>query len=389
MPQRGRVWAEIDIEALISNYRLIRKTAGKALILAAVKAEAYGHGGREVARVLENQGVEYFGVASVEEAIDLRTNGQIRRPILILSPVPYREIGLIFDYNLTPNVTEEGFAKALAQEANRRSRKLGVHIEVDTGMGRSGVSVTKAPMLVNLVLNKPGLELEGLFTHFSVADTDPEFTAAQLAEFDRLIARLRNEGVEVPALHSANSAALFSNPDTLYDMVRPGLALYGISPFEKETVELMLKPVMTLRARIVNLRRLPPGSGISYGRTCTLKRETTVGTLSVGYGDGYPRALSNKGQVLYSGKRFPIIGTVCMDLTMVDLGNKSSARIGDEVTLIGSDADQVLSANEVAGWADTIPYEITTRISPRVPRIYKTTRRILGARTLLGSTPIP
>lgn len=379
------MWAEIDIDALTYNYRLIRKTAGSAKILAAVKAEAYGHGGREVARVLENLGTEYFGVASVEEAIDLRTNGQIRRPIVILSPVPYREIPLIFDYNLTPNVTEQGFAKALSQEANRRSKVLGVHVEVDTGMGRTGLSPSEAPALLSLIVNKPGLKLEGIFTHFPAAETDPEFTEKQINIFDELTERLRNEGINIPALHSANSAAIFKYPQASYDIVRPGLALYGIKP-DGIQAELDIKPVMRLRTRIVNLRQLHKGASISYGRTYILKKDTLVATVSVGYGDGYPRALSNKGQVLYKGKRYPIIGTICMDLMMVDLNQKHSAQIGDEVTLIGSDGNAVLSANELADWANTISYEITTRISPRVPRIYKTSKRILGARTLLGST---
>lgn len=382
------MWAEIDIDALVHNYKRIRQTAGSAKILAAVKAEAYGHGGREVARILEHLGVEYFGVAGVEEGIDLRTNGQIRRPILILSPIPYREIGLIFDYNLTPNVTEEAFAKALAQEANRRSRKLAVHVEVDTGMGRTGVSLSEAPALINLVVNKPGLTLEGVFTHFPSAEDDAEFTNRQIEQFEHLTKRLANEGIAVPSLHSANSAALFRYPCARYDLVRPGLALYGIEPEGfKETLD--LHPVMTLKTRIANLRTLPPGASISYGRTFILKRETRVATLSVGYGDGYPRSLSNRGEVLYEGKRYPIIGTVCMDLTMVDLDEAPHAKIGDEVILIGRDSGNVLDAEEIARWANTIPYEITTGISPRVPRIYRTTRKILGSRTLLGSTPMP
>lgn len=393
MPQRGRVWAEIDVDALVHNYRRIKDAAGGAKILAAVKAEAYGHGGREVARILEHQGADYFGVASVEEAIDLRTNGQIRKPILVLSPVPYREIGLIFDYNLVPNVTEQAFAKALIEEANRRSKKLAVHVEVDTGMSRSGVSVKDAPGLVAMIANREGLELQALFTHFPSAELDPEFTSLQVKVFDELVTKLRDEGFEIPTLHSANSAALFKYPHSRYDLVRPGLALYGVEP-EGFGGTLGLEPVMTLRTRIVNLRTLPKGTGVSYGRTFTTERDTVVATISAGYGDGYPRALSNKGHVLYKGQRFPIIGTICMDLTMLDLTpvthqSSESPMIGDEVTLIGKDGQARVSAEEVAAWADTIPYEITTRISPRVTRIYKTTKRILGARTLLGSTPLP
>lgn len=398
MPQRGRVWAEIDVDGLVHNYRKIREAAAGAMILAAVKAEAYGHGGREVARILEHQGVEYFGVASVEEGIDLRTNGQIRKPIVLLSPVPYREIPLIFDYNLTPNVTEQGFAKELSQEANRRSKTLGVHVEVDTGMGRSGASLAEAPALISLIVNKPGLRLEALFTHFPSAEHDPRFTEEQLRLFSQMVDKLVSEGFKIPLLHSANSAALFKYPTSQFDIVRPGIALYGIEPEGFEN-KLDLHPVMTLRTRIVNLRRLAKGSSVSYGRTCILERDSLVATLSVGYGDGYPRSLSNKGRVLYKGRRFPILGTVCMDLTMVDLTDAatpvtpapsaSTPAIGDEVTLIGRDADAVLGAEEVAEWAATIPYEITTRISPRVTRIYKTTKKILGSRTLLGSTPMP
>ncbi len=388
MPQRGRVWAEIDIDALLHNYHKIKNVAGDVKILAAVKADAYGHGGREVARILENSGVEYFGVASIEEGIDLRIRGQIKKSILVLSPIPYREIGLIFDYNLTPTVTEAGFAKALAQEANRREKSIAVHMEVDTGMGRTGISVKKAPVLASLLVNKQLLKLEGIFTHFPSAETDSEFTKKQIAKFNELIERLKTEGIKVNFIHAANSAAIFKYPSSRYNLIRPGLALYGIEP-EGVSGKLGLKPVMSIRTRIVNLRRLASGTGISYGRTYILDKEAMVGTLSVGYGDGYPRALSNRGKVLYQGKRFPIVGTVCMDLTMVDFSKAAGVAIGDEVTLIGNDNNAVLGAEELASWAKTIPYEITTRISPRVPRIYKTTRRILGTRTLLGSTPLP
>ncbi|MEO0108173.1 MAG: alanine racemase, partial [candidate division WOR-3 bacterium] len=272
----------------------------------------------------------------------------------------------------------------LNPEAARRRQTISVHIEVDTGMGRTGVDPDQVEELLRACQGEY-VRLEGIYTHFPVADRDLSFTRGQLAEFGRLTARLRQQGLKF-IQHAANSSGLLNVTESALDMVRPGLAIYGILPNgcrDHLRTCLPLRPVMTLRSRIVNLRQFPPGRSVSYERSFITTRDSRIAVISAGYGDGYPRGLSNRGMVLVRGRRAPIVGTVCMDLTMIDVTECEDVSIGDVVTLLGQDGDDCLTANELANWAGTIPYEITCRISPRVPRVFRSGGKIMGIRNRL------
>lgn len=378
----GRVWAEINLDALKSNFRVTKDLLGRKKILVVLKADAYGHGSKEVAECLAREGVNMLGVASIEEGIELRKEG-IKTPILILSPMPYDGVEGIFEYSLTPTVTELQFAKILTREAKKWGVRIKIHIEMDTGMGRTGFSMDEALDFIKEGKKNPHLELEGVFTHFPAADSDREFTVFQIKRFDNLLKRLSQIGVNPPLAHTANSAAFLNTRKSWFDMIRPGLIIYGIPP-AKTNENIRLKPVLNLKTRVVNLRYLPEGSSVSYNRTFFTKADAKIAVLSVGYGDGYPRALSNKGEVLLKGRRVKIVGTVCMDLTMIDVGEFKDVRVDDEVTLIGGIEKEIITVADVARWADTIPYEITSRISPRVPRVYIEDGKIKKVKTLLN-----
>ncbi len=379
---KGRVWAEIDLSACIENFRKIKDIVKKSKILVAIKADAYGHGAREIAKVLEKEGAYMFGVADVEEGIDLREKAKTKSKILVLSPIPYHFTDALFEYKLTPTITEIDFAKILNEKAKKHRKKIKVHVEVDTGMGRTGVDEEKIFEFMDELNNLKNIEIEGVFTHFPSAEQDKKFTLQQIKRFEKIIKKLKEK---IPRLiaHAANSAGILNYKNSYFDMVRPGLAIYGINPNRKAKIS--LKPVMKLYTRIVNLRQMKKGKTISYGRTYKLDRDAKIAVLSVGYGDGYPRNLSNKGKVIVHGKKVNIVGVVCMDLTMVDVSKIKDLKIGDKVTLLGEDGGEKITASEIAEWADTIPYEIISRISRRVPRFYIKNGKLLGARTLLNS----
>ena len=381
----GRIWAEVDFDALTRNLGEVRRKVGSCQVMLAIKADAYGHGLREVAEETAGK-VDMLGVASVEEGISIRLAG-IATPVLVLSPIPYGEIPLLLEHNLTPSVTEAEFAHRLSAEAARRKTTVGLHIEVDTGMGRTGVDIEPAARFVTEVASLPGLDIEGVFTHFPAADSDIDFSRRQLALYSRLQEQLNRSGVKAYLRHSANSAGLLNVPGSLFDMVRPGLVIYGILPdsFQSGQREsgLALTPVMSLRSRIVNLRRIPAGRSISYERSWFTKRDSHIAVITAGYGDGYPYSLKNRGKAIVRGRRAPIVGNVCMDLTMLDVTDIPDAAIGDAVTLLGSAEGDTITANELAGWAETIPYEIVCRVSPRVPRVYLRGGKTVRTRTLL------
>lgn len=382
----GRIWAEIDLDALESNLQVVRDALHGQKILLAIKADAYGHGGAEIGYALRDK-VDMFGVAAVEEGVNLREHGVPHTPILVLSPVPYHEIGALLEYHLSSTITEPHFAELLGQETERRQQRLKVHIEVDTGMGRTGVAVAEAAALIGRLRAYPHLVIEGIFTHFPAADSDFSFTATQIQEFVLLLEELRQSGVTGFLKHAANTAGLLNFPASRFEMVRPGLIVYGILPdgyLERHGRQLPVRPVMSLRSRIVNLRSLPKGRSISYERRFITQRDSRIAVISAGYGDGYPYALTNRGAALLAGKRAPITGNVCMDLTMLDVTEIPEARIGDIVTLLGSDDGELIAANELARWAETIPYEITCRVSPRVPRVFKRAGEVVKVRNLLA-----
>jgi alanine racemase len=384
--QLGRIWAEIDLDALEHNLNLVRQSLTGQKVLLAIKADAYGHGAAEIGAVLQDK-VDVFGVAGVEEGINLRQNGVKNSPILVLSPLPYHEIPALFDFDLTPTVTEPRFAELLGAEAKRRGRKMKVHVEIDTGMGRTGVSPAEAGELVRAIRQQPQLEIDGIFTHFPTADSDFSFTARQIRDFTLLIEDLRQAGTAGFLRHAANTSGYLNFPASHFDMVRPGLIVYGILPDSyaaRTTERLPTRPVMSLRSRVVNLRRILKGHSVSYQRHFIAPRDSRIAVITAGYGDGYPYALTNRGSVLIRSRRAPIVGNVCMDLTMIDVTDIPAVAIGDVVTLMGSDDGGTITANEVADWARTIPYEITCRVSPRVPRVFKRAGHIIKVRNLLA-----
>jgi len=381
----GRIWAEINLDALNANLDQVRRQAGDCRLMLAIKADAYGHGLREVAEEVADR-VDMFGVASVEEGISLRLGG-ITRPILVLSPIPYGEVPALFEHRLTPSVTEAEFARLLSAEAVKRDATMPLHIEVDTGMGRTGVDAGSAARFIAGVADKPGLKLEGVFTHFPSADSDLDFSRYQLKSYERLTVRLNRLGISGYLRHSANTAGFLNLPGSRYDLIRPGLVVYGILPDSYQSglrsAGFNLIPVMSLRSRVVNLRAIPSGRSISYERNYFTKRDSRIAVITAGYGDGYPYSLKNRGQVLVKGRRVPVVGNVCMDLTMLDVTDVPDVAIGDTVTLLGSDNGATITANELAAWAEAIPYEIICRVSPRVPRVYVRGGKVVKVRTLL------
>jgi alanine racemase len=383
----GRIWAEVNLDALNYNLDQVKKLAGDRKLMVAVKADAYGHGLTEVAAEIQDR-VDAFGVAGVEEGINLRRAGITDPGILVLSPAPYEEIPDLFKYNLTPTVTEPEFARLVASEAQNRNLTMPIHVEVDTGMGRTGVGLNEAAGFIRTVADLPGLRLEGVFTHFPTADSDTKFTEIQLAGYRRLLAQLEQDGHDSILRHAANSAGLMNLPESQLDMIRPGLIVYGILPESyrsgRRTTNLDLVPVMSLRSRVVNLRDIPAGNSISYERNFFTERDSRIAIITAGYGDGYPYALTNKGEAIIHGLRVPIVGNVCMDLTMLDVTGLTDVAIGDPVTLMGTDSGSTITANDIAAWADTIPYDIICRVSPRVPRIYIKDGKVTGVRNRLN-----
>lgn len=360
-------WAEVDLSAVEFNFRQIKRIVGKGpKIMTVIKCDAYGHGLLPVAKRLSRLSTDYLGVASIDEALILRKN-KITLPILILGNIFHQDIEPILKYNLTQTVSDNQLAIKLNQKAKRAGRVIKVHIKVDTGMGRLGILYKDAVEFIKQVSRLDYLRIEGLFTHFPSADCDPEFTNYQIEIFKQLIYDLKNIGIEIPLLHTANSMGIIGYPKSHFNLVRPGLMLYGIHP--KSGLDIKLKAALSLNCRIIYLKRVPSGQGISYGRSYITKKETTVATLSIGYGDGYPRNLSNRAEVLIKGGRFRISGAVCMDQVMVDIGDLE-VRVGDRAVLIGNQGAQRISAEELALLCGSIPYEIVCGIGSRVPRLY-------------------
>jgi len=379
----GRVWAEIALQRLVDNYQIVKKAVGKAKIMAAIKADAYGHGAIEVARVLESRGIHMFGVAGVEEGIELREAG-IKSKILVLSPILYSQIDVTLEYDIIPTVSEFGFFKVLDEKLRNLDRPYLVHIEIDTGMTRTGFSVDQAKKAIEAIASSPRIKIDGIFSHFPMADADGSFTKKQIEKFKGIISNLKSENIEIGSVHLANSSGIFRWPDSHYNLVRPGIALYGLRSSPNIVYGGDFKPIMALKSRVVNIRSVESQTPISYGHTFATKKRSTIATVSVGYGDGYPRLLSNKGEVLVRGCRAPIVGTVCMDLIMVDITDMPHVQVGDIVTLFGEDGDAEISVEECAAKANTIVYEITSGIGPRVARVFRMGDQVIKIRTLLG-----
>jgi alanine racemase len=362
---------EVDLGALEFNYRQIQKRIPEGVkLLAVVKADAYGHGAIPVSLKLEKLGVEYLGVAIPEEGVELRKGG-VKAPILILGGIFGGEIDKIFHFRLTPVLFREDSLKLLSREAERRRRKVKVHLKVDTGMGRLGVPFGLWPDFLKEVKRFPRIEIEGILSHFSMTDEERNYTQSQWKKFQRAAAIAHEMGISCQYLHMASSATLTVFPVYSAKLVRPGIMLYGSYPARTFRNLIPLKPVMTLKTRIHFLKWVPPGTRISYGGTFATKRESLIATLPIGYADGYSRHLSNHGEVLIHGKRAPVVGKVCMDFIMVDVTDISHVSIGDEVVLMGRQGKEQISAEEIAEKINSISYEVLCLIGKRVPRVYK------------------
>jgi alanine racemase len=340
--------------------------------MAIVKADGYGHGAVEVARAAVAAGVSFLGVGLVEEAVELRENG-LTVPILILGFTPAEYGPYLCRYHLTPTVFTSEEAEAFSAAAKSCGHELPVHIKVDTGMSRVGYfPCEEADDFIVGIASKPGLSLQGLYTHFASADhRDKTFTRQQLQRYLSLVQRLEARGIHVPVKHTANSAGAIDVRDAHFDMIRLGISLYGLYPSaEVNRMDVDLRPAMALKSRIIFIKEVPAGTGISYGSTYVTDQRTRVATLPLGYGDGYPRQLSNIGQVLVRGQRAPIVGRVCMDQTVINVQHINDVMTGDEAVLFGRQGDSILHVDEVARWLNTINYEVVTRISRRIPRVY-------------------
>ena len=369
-----RCYAEISLEAIGHNIREVKKRLPEGVkLLGVVKANAYGHGAVPVASYLENQ-VDYFATATIEEAVELRENG-ISAPILILGYVSPSQYGDLVEYDITQTIDSYAQALALEKEAARQNRKAKAHLAVDTGMTRIGFQVTEhdadeAAKIADL----PHIELEGMFTHFSCADQeDKTYCSMQMEKYDKMTALLAERGVTIPLRHICNSAGIMEFDDHRFEMVRSGIITYGIYPSEEVKKErLDLIPALSWKSHVIHLKEVGPGIGVSYGATyVTEKPMTRIATVSAGYADGYPRALSNQGCVLIHGKKAPIIGRICMDQMMVDVTDIPDVQVEDVVTLVGTDGDETITIEEIANPAARFDYEMLCDISSRVTRVYK------------------
>jgi len=345
-------WAEIDLKAISANYKYIKKLVlGDTKVMAVVKANAYGHGSLNVAKVLENEQVDYLGVATIDEAMFLRENGIVSK-ILVLGPVFEHELETAAESDITITVCNN----EILQHIEKYRLKIKIHIEVDTGMGRIGIWHEDAVAFVKKAFTCRGdIDIEGIYTHFSVAGRDKFFTRYQITAFSKVIAELEANGIQIPLKHAANSI---------------GLIIYGMYPKRNFTKIMKLRPAFTLKTKIAFLKNVSEGRSISYGRTFITQNPTIIATLPIGYADGYGRILSSKAKVLVKGQLAPVVGKVTMDQTMIDVGHIHDVKLGDEVVLIGRQNLKEITMEDLSRLAGTIPYEVVTGITSRVPRTY-------------------
>ncbi len=364
----SRTTAVIRRSALAHNIGWLRQRLPPGTrIMAVVKANAYGHGAALLAPVLQQVGVDAFGVAATAEAKQLRDAG-ITAPIYLLSPVLPEEVEAVLSTQVVCLLQDLDFVRRLSQEACRCGQKQEVHLKVDVGMSRFGVSPARAAQVAEAVKGAPNVRLTGIATHFPCADSDADLTRSQWNLFERTAEEVSHRLGRPLIRHAAASAAVLTVPEAAAEMVRCGLLLYGVAPSGYRSAELGLRPALSLHTRVTALRRISAGTAVGYGATFVARRETLVATLPVGYGDGYLRALGNRAQVLLRGRRVPVIGRVCMDQMMVD-ATDTGAEIGDVVTLIGRQGGEEITVNDIAGWLDTTPHEVTTLLSARVHRV--------------------
>ena len=365
-------WAEVNLDHIAHNVRQFRQSIGPMTqIMAVVKADGYGHGAAAVAETALNSGASSLAVAFAAEAIDLRRKG-IEAPILLLGYTDPDNFPYLVEYKLTPTVFGFDTALALSKMAVEDGVTIPVHIKVDTGMGRLGLLPEEAVEVVSRIKLLPGLITEGIFTHLAAAEEkDKTYTREQLRLFNRILDQCHKKGIIFPLIHAANSAAAMDYPAARYNLIRLGLAMYGSYPSpDQDNNDFYLLPVLTFKSRVVLVKRVAPGTAISYGCTYRTKEESLIATIPVGYADGYSRLLSNKGQILIRGQRAPVVGNICMDHFMADVSHIPGVQLNDEVVIYGRQGDQQVSVEEAADKVGTISYELLCSVGKRVARLY-------------------
>jgi len=364
-------WAEVDLNAIKYNFDQIRRFVSKGInIMVVVKANAYGHGITEVSKILTKAGVDYLGVATMDEAVKLRKGG-IKKSILVLGSILAGEIAIALENDITLTLCNNELLKEVDKITRAKKIKAKVHVKVDTGMGRIGVWHQDAFNFVRRLAGHDNIIIDGIYTHLSSAGRDDFFTNYQIESFEELLDHLDRAGIEIPLRHAANSIATVDFRRSHLNMVRPGIIVYGMYPKKSFSKLLKLKPALSLKTKVVYMKQVPPGRSISYGRTYITDQDTNIATIPIGYADGYGRILSNKAYVLVKGKRARVVGKVTMDQVMIDVGHIRGVKLGDEVVLIGKQGRNQITTEELAKLCGTIPYEIACSIGSRVPRVYK------------------
>ncbi len=381
-------WVEVDLKAIRNNFKQIRtmvqerqvellpypvkgrKSTRFPDVLTVIKADAYGHGMIQVAQTLGRMKVNFFAVSDIPEGVLLRKNG-IKKKILLLETSLPSQVKDIVDYNLTPTVCTLSLAAAINTYAKKIGRTVDVHIKIDTGMGRLGVWHRGAEGFIKDVMRSKNLAVKGLYTHFPLADSNPDYTVAQVQQMHELVKTLDQQGLVVPYVHAANSAGLIDYQAVIFNLVRPGIMLYGLYSDARLARKVKLQPAMSVKSRIIFVKTILKGQGISYGHTFVAPRDLVAAVLPIGYSDGYFRSLSNKSSVLVDGLRCPILGRVTMDQIVVDVSQVPGVKIGQPAVILGKQKQAEITADELAGHAGTINYEILCSLGSRLPRVYK------------------
>lgn len=369
-------WVEVDLYALKENLNNLRDCIGPETdIMAVIKADAYGHGALKVANLYRKEGVRHFAVAMIQEGIELRENG-FNEPILIIGHTLEEDFPELVKYNLTPTIYTYSQAEELNHIATRLDRKVNIHVEIDTGMGRLGfMPGEKAVQDIVKISQLTNIFIEGIYTHLATADQlkDQSYVNMQYDKFIKILNQLKEAGIYIPVKHMSNSAATINFPKMHMDMVRPGTSLYGLYPGPEMAAnpKIRLIPAMSVKAKLVHIKQIPIGTKVSYSGTFEAKRPTVVGVVPMGYVDGVFRQLANRGSVLLKGRRCKIIGNICMDQFMIDITDVVNPQLGDEVVFIGKQGKERITADEVGALVNTISVEVVTRIGKRMPIVYK------------------
>ncbi|MGM0113526.1 alanine racemase [Enterococcus sp. DIV0187] len=377
--KKNRTWIEVNLDNLIHNFMISQERAQFKPTMCIIKADAYGQGAVAVAKALSGAGASYFGVATAEEALQLRRH-QITEDILLLGTTSPNNIEELIDADITVTVSSEKVAESFSLVQRNCNKKLKIHIKIDSGMGRQGICLDHAVEQVLRISEFSGFEVEGIYSHFAAADDslEDDFTKHQYESMLQIVRTVRNLGVNIPIFHISNSAGIISQAYRDTDMVRPGIMLYGSNPCTDFPVD--LKPVMSLKSRVSNIIHIKKGDTVGYGRNWKADEDSVIAVLGIGYADGLMRNLSGKLSVLIDGKRMPQVGRICMDMCMIDVTNLKGIEIGDIVTIIGKDGDEENTVDKVAELSNTISYEILCAIGKRVPRIYlKDQQKIMDA----------